>query len=154
MHLRPLRPPIVLAGMAGVFFGISAFTFWYGEGASYLSNDPRACVNCHVMRDQYDAWQKSPHHAVANCNDCHVPHALIPKYLAKAQAGFWHSKGFTLQDFHEPIRIKPENLDIVNHNCVGCHRAFVNEILPSHSGAHSKLNCVRCHPGIGHGPRM
>jgi hypothetical protein len=26
---------------------------------SYLSTDPRACVNCHVMNPQYDAWLKS-----------------------------------------------------------------------------------------------
>lgn len=26
--------------------GIGFFTFGYGRGASYLSNDPQTCVNC------------------------------------------------------------------------------------------------------------
>jgi len=56
------------------------------------------------MREQYDGWQKTTHHAVATCNDCHVPHDLIGKYMAKVEHGYRHSKGFTFQDFHEPIR--------------------------------------------------
>src|SRR6516165_6995974 len=73
----------------------------YAEGFSYLSNDPKACVDCHIMREQYDGWQKASHHAVATCNDCHVPHETVPKYWVKAEDGFWHSKGFTHQDFPE-----------------------------------------------------
>lgn len=70
---------LLLAAVVGVFLGLSASTFTYAEGTSYLSNDPRACVNCHIMREQYDAWQKSLHHANATCNDCHVPHDLVGK---------------------------------------------------------------------------
>ena len=32
---------IVLAVMLGVLVGVGAFTFGYGKGASYLSNDPQ-----------------------------------------------------------------------------------------------------------------
>ena len=91
----------------GIVFGLGGYTFHYAEGLSYLGNDPRTCVNCHIMRDQYDGWQHASHHAVATCNDCHTPHDFIGKYATKAENGFWHSKGFTLQDFHEPIRIRP-----------------------------------------------
>ncbi|MFN0133942.1 MAG: cytochrome c nitrite reductase small subunit [Phycisphaerales bacterium] len=139
---------LILAAVIGVFLGLSASTFTYAEGASYLSNDPRACVNCHIMREQYDAWQKSLHHAHAACNDCHVPHDPIGKYMAKAEHGYRHSKAFTFQDFHEPIRITPGDLKIVEANCVRCHSRMVEEIT-AHAEATS---CVHCHKGIGHGP--
>ncbi len=70
-------PLLLLAALVGVLCGVGAYTFYYAKGASYLSNDPQACVNCHIMREQFDSWQKSSHHAAATCNDCHVPHSLI-----------------------------------------------------------------------------
>ena len=144
--------PLLLSASIGVLMGLGGFTFFYAEGASYLSNDPKACVNCHIMREQYDGWLKGSHHAVATCNDCHVPHEFISKYLAKAENGFWHSKGFTLQDFHEPIRIKPRNKTILQENCVGCHAGLVNEIATHPGNDEQMLDCMHCHSGVGHGP--
>src|SRR3954466_10058793 len=86
-------PALALYILAGVLLGTGTYTVRYAEGFSYLSPDPKACVNCHVMREQYDGWQHASHHAVATCNDCHVPPAFVPKYLVKAENGFWHSKG-------------------------------------------------------------
>src|SRR5436189_6239298 len=112
----------------GTALGVGAYTFRYAEGMSYFSNDPKACVNCHVMREHYDGWQKASHHTVAVCNDCHVPHDFVGKYLTKAEHGFWHSKGFTLQDFHEPITIKSRSAHVVQENCIECHASLVREI--------------------------
>ena len=120
---------LALAIMTGVVLGVGLFTFDYGEGLSYFSTDPKACVNCHVMRDEYDAWQHSSHHAVAACVDCHLPHKFIPKYIAKAENGYWHSKGFTFMDFHDPIMIKPKNSKILQENCLRCHGDFVHELV-------------------------
>lgn len=143
---------VILSAMVGVLTGVGGYTFYYAKGASYLSNDPKACVNCHIMRDQYDSWQKSSHHAHATCNDCHVPHDLIGKYLTKAENGYHHSKGFTFQDFHEPIRIKPGNAAVLNANCRYCHGAFVREITAHRVIKNEELYCVRCHDSVGHGP--
>ena len=140
---------LFVAACAGVVLGTGAFTFNYAEGMSYLSNDPQACVNCHIMRDQFDGWRKSTHHAAATCNDCHVPHDFIGKYLTKMEHGLRHSYGFTFQNFHEPIQIKASSLAIVEHNCVRCHESLVSE-LPTH-GEH--VDCAQCHRGIGHGAR-
>jgi cytochrome c nitrite reductase small subunit len=104
------------------------------------------------MREPYDGWQKASHHAVAVCNDCHLPKSFAGKYLAKAENGFWHSKGFTLQDFHEPIRIKPCNARILQQNCIYCHGDFVHEILAGGSAGDETNNCLRCHAAVGHGP--
>ncbi|MFH1024909.1 MAG: cytochrome c nitrite reductase small subunit [Planctomycetota bacterium] len=138
--------------LLGLFAGVSGFTFFYARGASYLSNEPAVCVNCHIMREHYDGWQKASHHAVAVCNDCHLPGDLLGKYWTKAENGYRHSKGFTFQDFHEPIRIRPKNSKIVNDNCLRCHGDFVREITAAHGGTDDYFDCVRCHDGVGHGP--
>jgi len=147
---------LVLAALVGVFAGVSAHTFVYAEGASYLSDDPKACVNCHVMREQYDGWQKAAHHAVATCNDCHTPHDTLRKYLTKMDHGWRHSKGFTLNDFHEPIRITDKDRLDVRENCMRCHSGLVAGI--AHRGASDDFletaDCVHCHAGVGHGPRQ
>jgi len=145
---------VALAALVGVCVGYSASTFDYAEGTSYLSNDPKACVNCHIMRDQFDSWQKSPHHARATCNDCHVPHeSIIAKYYVKAEHGYRHSKGFTLQDFHEPIQITKESREVVQDNCLRCHGEMVSESSARLVHGAKGLDCTHCHAGIGHGPR-
>ncbi len=92
---------IILLILAAVVVGASVaavgFTFVFAHGTSYLSNDPAACANCHIMTEQFDAWSRGSHHAVAVCNDCHAPHDLIGKYTTKAINGWNHSKAFTLQ---------------------------------------------------------
>lgn len=143
---------LALTSMTGLLAGLGTYTFTYAHGLSYFSNDPRACVNCHIMREQFDGWQKSPHHAVASCNDCHTPHAFIPKYLSKAENGFWHSKGFTLQDFHEPIMIRRHNVAVLQQNCVGCHQQIVDGINTHPGDPQKMLDCLHCHREVGHGP--
>ena len=105
LGIVPIWAIIALAGLFGGIGGLGTFTFLYAEGASYLSNDPSACVNCHVMREVFDGWNHGTHKAVAACNDCHTPHELVPKYFVKALNGFKHSAAFTLGGFHEPIEI-------------------------------------------------
>lgn len=143
---------LLLSGLIGLTVGLGGFTFWYGQGLSYFSNDPASCANCHVMNDHLESWQKSSHHAVATCNDCHVPHNFVGKWLSKATNGFWHSKGFTLMDFPEPIRIKPGNAAILQNNCVKCHAEVVHDVTTLGSAGDVGNACVRCHASVGHGP--
>ncbi|MFU8848719.1 MAG: hypothetical protein ACNA77_08385 [Opitutales bacterium] len=42
---------LLLAIVLGVLSGLGIFTFGYGQGASYLSNNPESCVNCHIMNE-------------------------------------------------------------------------------------------------------
>lgn len=143
---------LAITAAVGLFAGLGTYTFTYAQGLSYFSNDPRACMNCHIMREQFDGWQKSGHHAVATCNDCHTPKGFIPKYLSKAENGFWHSKGFTLQDFHEPIMIRPKNVAVLQQNCVGCHEQIVDGINTHPGDPQKMLDCLHCHREVGHGP--
>jgi cytochrome c nitrite reductase small subunit len=144
---------LLVSVAVGVATGLGAFTFRYGEGLSYFSTDPRACANCHIMNAEYASWTKGPHHGAARCVDCHLPHAFVPKYLAKADNGYRHSKGFTFLDFHEPIQITPGNARILQHNCERCHEDFVHDIVRGGDRGGEPSQCVHCHHGVGHGAR-
>jgi cytochrome c nitrite reductase small subunit len=141
----------VLAILFGILIGVGVFTFHYAEGFSYFSKDPAACKNCHIMKPQFDSWQKSSHHTVAACVDCHLPHDLVGKYVAKAENGFNHSKAFTLQNFHEPIAIKQKNSRILEKNCIECHRTLVERLVQCCVVYPGALSCVHCHRAVGHG---
>lgn len=133
----------------GAAIGVGGYTFIYAKGGSYLTNDPAACANCHIMQDHYDAWVKSTHHSVATCNDCHTPPGLIPKYLTKADNGFWHSFAFTSGNFPDPLRIKPRNRAVTEKACRKCHDKIVDAI-EAPVGHAQELSCVRCHSNVGH----
>lgn len=140
---------LVLAAVIGAFLGLGTFTFTYGEGGSYYSSDPAVCTNCHIMQPHFDAWLKSSHHDVATCADCHLPHRMPDKLVVKADNGFFHSWAFTFDNFHEPIRIKDRNLDLLNRNCLHCHSDIAGQLLRTET--HSEdVSCVRCHSQVGH----
>ena len=140
---------IVLGLLIGSAAGVGGYTFIFAKGASYLTNNPAACANCHVMREQYDGWTKSSHRTAATCNDCHTPAGFLGKYATKASNGFWHSFAFTTGWFHEPILIGRRNHRITEGACHKCHQDIVLAI----EGPHRKspaLSCVRCHVSVGH----
>ena len=143
---------LLLNSLLGMLLGASGYTFYYAQGASYLSNNSQACVNCHIMRSQFESWEKAGHHAVATCNDCHMPHDFLNKWRVKAANGYHHSVAFTLLNFHDPIRIKPGNAGVLNANCLYCHGEFVREITAHRVIGDEELYCVRCHDDVGHGP--
>jgi cytochrome c nitrite reductase small subunit len=140
---------VLIAVTVGVAAGIGAYTFVYARGASYLTNDPNACANCHVMREQLDGWIASSHRAVAVCNDCHAPHDVVGKYATKAINGFWHSVAFTTGRFHEPIAITARNREVTEGACRYCHQAIVEAIDARH-GHERPMACIRCHRSVGH----
>lgn len=151
--------PQWLLGAAAVFvigslLGVGMFTFGFAGGWSYLSNDPAACANCHVMRDQYDAWHKSAHGKVATCNDCHAPHGnIVTKYASKGVNGFFHGLGMTTGNHPDPIRIKPMNLKITEEACLYCHADLTSEMRSTRVGTpphNTTQSCLHCHQDVGH----
>ena len=141
---------ILLGILIGILIGVSGYTFHYAKGTSYLSKDPRACVNCHIMQGQYDSWEKSSHHAVADCVDCHLPRKGLAKWSAKIENGFRHSTAFTLQNFHEPIQITSRNAKILQSNCLECHASIVSQLVGENHSDADEMSCVRCHIQVGH----
>lgn len=147
-----MRTIVVVAffAMLGILAGAGGYTFLYARGAAYLSDDPNACANCHVMRDQLASWQKSSHQKVATCNSCHTPHDLVGKYATKIENGYQHSRAFTFQDWPEPIRMRTVSASIVLNNCTECHKQLISQ-LPEHmSEPESPVNCITCHRDVGH----
>ena len=149
MREKGLIAPVLLGVPLGVMLGVGLFTFGYARGASYMTDDPAACANCHVMNDQYDAWRKSSHHRVAVCNDCHTPPGLVPKYFTKALNGFNHSLAFTTGWFPDRIHITARNHGVTESSCAKCHEEITAGIQGvRHEGA--KVPCINCHINAGH----
>jgi len=143
---------LALLGVAviiGVPIGLTTYTFVYARGYSYLTNDPAACVNCHVMREQYDGWTASSHRRAAGCNDCHTPHNVVGKWSTKALNGFWHSFYFTTGAFHEPIRMNARNRRITESACRTCHADIV-QAIDARANTNEPLACTGCHASVGH----
>lgn len=143
----------LLACLIGVAAGVGGYTFSYARGLSYLSTDPAACVNCHIMQPQFDGWARASHHGVAVCVDCHLPDAFVEKYLVKAENGWRHGKLFTTQTFAEPIRVQEKGLAVLQGNCVRCHDALVHGLSPGVGPTQDGARCVHCHDDVGHGDR-
>jgi len=133
----------------GLLIGLAGYTFVYARGYSYLTNDPAACANCHIMREQYDGWVAASHRRAAGCNDCHTPHDVVGKWATKARNGFWHSFYFTTGAFHEPIQITGRNRAVTESACRACHAQIVDAIDPSAHGDR-RLACTSCHASVGH----
>ena len=134
--------------VVGVVIGLGLYTFVYARGYSYLTNNPAACANCHVMQDYYSAWITGSHAAVATCNDCHTPHNLIGKYAIKAANGFNHSLAFTTGRFPDVIQIKGYNERVTESTCTTCHARLTDSMLGTHGG--KDVSCIRCHFYVGH----
>src|SRR5688500_1889916 len=141
--------PMLAAATLGVLIAVGGYTFIYAKGYSYLTNDPAACANCHVMENHYRAWAKSSHRAVAVCSDCHTRPGLIPKYTTKAINGSNHSLAFTTGRFPEPMRITRRNHAVTEKACRKCHEEIVSAIEGPNPET-NRLSCIRCHSTVGH----
>jgi cytochrome c nitrite reductase small subunit len=139
---------LVILFVLGCVVGVGVHTFYYAKGASYLTDNPEACMNCHVMQEQFNGWIKSSHRAVAVCNDCHTPAGFVAKYATKALNGWHHSLAFTTGNFPDNIQITERNRDITERSCRKCHADFVHAIDTSLGG--EPISCLRCHNSVGH----
>jgi cytochrome c nitrite reductase small subunit len=139
---------ILIAILIGLTAGLGLYTFVYARGYAYLTNNPQACANCHVMQEYYDAWIKSPHRAVATCNDCHTPHNFFGKYATKVENGFAHSFAFTSGLFPDNIFIRPRDERVTEGTCRSCHAQITTAIAGPHNS--NTIACIRCHFDVGH----
>jgi cytochrome c nitrite reductase small subunit len=139
-------PAALLTAALGIAAGLGGVAFVEGNGTSYLTNDPRACANCHVMQAHYDAWLKSSHHGVATCNDCHTPANLVEKVFVKSVNGARHSIAFTLGNYPDALRPRAQDIEVLEQQCRRCHAEML--MAMPHGGA--GVSCVHCHDSVGH----
>lgn len=157
-HLIPPHKWRKLAIVAvAAFIGLGLYVLRLSNAASYLSDDPQACVNCHLMTPQYLTWTHSSHREVAHCNDCHVPHNnAFNKYFFKAKDGLYHASIFTLRAEPQVIQAKSASVEVIHNNCIRCHQDQVTDakLVGSVAGHHENRTerlCWDCHREVPHG---
>lgn len=159
--IRNLHPPkiwrIPVIIVLGIFAGLFVFTIYLSKAHSYLSDDPKTCVNCHLMAPQYATWSHSSHRQVTNCNSCHVPHDnFFNTYYFKAKDGLRHATVFTLRNEPQVIFIKEEGAEVVHQNCVRCHEnqlmdAQHRSYIANYEAHRTDRKCWECHREVPHG---
>ncbi|TYA71622.1 cytochrome c nitrite reductase small subunit [Seonamhaeicola marinus] len=149
------RPVAVIS--IGIIVGLGFFMAKEASLVSYMSNDPQACVNCHVMTPMYNSWMHSSHREYANCNDCHVPHDNVAnKYFFKAKDGLFHASVFTARMEPEVMFMREASQEVVQDNCIRCHVQQVTQVkydgwLDGHAESRTERKCWECHQEIPHG---
>ncbi len=156
-----LKPPpswfFTVNFLLAILIGLGMYIFYVSNAASYLSDDPQTCVNCHVMRPEFATWQHSSHREVAVCNDCHVPQDnIFNTYFFKAQDGLRHATIFTLRAEPQVIKMHAAGIRVVQENCKTCHYELNKEIATinvtgkNYQHGEGKL-CWDCHKQVPHG---
>jgi cytochrome c nitrite reductase small subunit len=151
LRFVPGRLRLACYGMGGAVAGLGFCVAYISNATSYLSDDPKACINCHIMDPEYASWQHSSHGRDTVCNDCHVPHDnSIVKYWFKGKDGSRHSYMFTFRMERQVIQAIPESKDVIQRNCIRCHGTIVSEAMtPTHKGFDRQ--CIDCHREVPHG---
>lgn len=140
----------------GIFCGLLAYTVYISNAVSYLSDEPKTCINCHIMKPEFATWQHSSHREKAVCNDCHVPQDnIFNKYYFKAKDGLRHATLFTLRQERQVIFIEDAGKSVVQKNCIRCHDDLNKEVktdisFEEHKKGDGKL-CWDCHKEVPHG---
>ena len=144
----------ILIGMVALV-AVAAVGLYVTDFTAYLGNNPSTCNNCHVMDYVYEGWYHGGHSEWTTCNDCHTPHALIPKYFVKAKSGYHHVSAFVLGNIPDAIRAKEASREVVQENCIRCHTETVSNLdweigYTSHD---TQRFCFECHRTAAHGER-
>lgn len=160
---------LVLGFAGGVLFtgGFNSFV------AS--TNTKEFCLSCHAMREfVYPEYQQSTHYSNvsgvrADCADCHVPQAWVPKMQRKIKATFVEVPSHLLGKINTREKFEAHRLVMAqrvwatmkaddSRACRSCHdhaaMALVGQkprAREQHEEAErSGETCIDCHQGIAH----
>jgi cytochrome c nitrite reductase small subunit len=133
----------------GVLTGMGLLAFRVSEAHSYLLDDPKTCINCHIMVPEYATWERSSHRQFTTCNSCHVPHDnVFRQYFFKGKDGSRHSALFALKLEHQVINAIPESKEVIQENCLRCH---ARNLARAPQLVESGRACTDCHREVPHG---
>jgi len=143
--MRP-RQRMLLCVLLGVALGMAVLLVRLSRAPSYLSDDPGACINCHVMNSAYASWLRGSHGRVAVCNDCHLPHNNpVAKYMSKARDGTRHSFIFTFRLEPQVLQLAGYAQPAMQQNCLRCHDA---QMMHVRLAGVTERRCWDCHQNI------
>ena len=138
------------ACLVGAVAALVGYLIVQTEAWAYLSDDPDACANCHVMNENLRSWVASSHHASATCNDCHAPQAPLRRWLSQAENGLRHGWHFTFHGLDSSPALRSASTRIVEQRCISCHRELLaSSLLSAHPVDGG--DCTRCHQRVAHG---
>ncbi len=149
----------IAIGSVITVIGLFGYVVNASNMVSYLSEDPKVCINCHVMNTQYATWQHSSHRGSATCVQCHLPQdSFIGKMIAKSRDGFNHSVAMTFNTYDNSIRISNDAAKRIQNNCISCHGELVSQMVENSKsykknkeGSQVDRNCWDCHRSTPHG---
>lgn len=139
--------------------GLLAYVVNAGNMISYLSEDPKVCINCHVMTSHYATWQHSSHRENATCVECHLPQdSFTNKMIAKSLDGTKDFLAMTFGTYENSIKISDDVAKRIQANCISCHQELVSQMIEN-SKSYKKnggslqvdRNCWDCHRKTPHG---
>ena len=168
------RPLGFLRWIAILLLIAVGFFFFFGSSAFIsATNTTEFCTSCHSMQWVKEEWMESYHYSNASgvragCSDCHVPHALGPKLVAKVMAAkdVWGEIMGTIdteEKFEEHrwimanrVWAKMEATD--SRECRSCHEfesMALSEQEKLSRKKHKKAQqqgktCIECHRGVAH----
>lgn len=103
--------------------------------------DPKFCLNCHVMRDTYISWQQSSHSKV-DCLKCHKDVSIA---------------GYLYKQFMGVDQLNQVKVTIDDSTCQKCHTDArvvtppTDLIVPHNLHMQMGLSCTQCHQTVTHG---
>jgi cytochrome c nitrite reductase small subunit len=159
MEISNIMKYLVMLAVVAVI-GVSVNLVHESKVLSYLSSDPKVCINCHPMLTYYASWQHSSHRDRATCVDCHLPRdTFLHKMMAKARDGYHHSLAMTLKSYGYNLRISNDAAIRIQDNCISCHSEIVSQMLTNSklyqktadSAVQMGRRCWDCHRGLPHG---
>ncbi|UXP34177.1 cytochrome c nitrite reductase small subunit [Reichenbachiella agarivorans] len=159
--MKRITPPdqwiVPVTLVCGLMAGLGFYVLRVSNAVSYLSDDPKACINCHVMTPEYITWDHSSHQSVTVCNDCHVPHNnVVNKYYFKAMDGLYHASIYTMRMEPQTITMREPSQHVVQNNCIRCHMDQVTDAkmsawVENHEQNRTSRACWECHRETPHG---
>ena len=108
------------------------------------SESPDFCASCHVMGEEYTAWQHAGAHRRLKCVDCHLPNSNpAAHYMWKSIDGMKDVVFFNSGFVPETITLSGHGEKVVQENCIRCHEATVVRMDQTRK-------CWGCHRQLRH----
>ena len=147
--------PLFIIG--GVICGLGGYLLYISRAYTYMTDNPSACINCHIMTPYYQSWMHSSHSQWTTCNDCHLPQDnVFNKYAFKAVDGLYHSAVFTLKGEPQVIRARDASSKVIMNNCIRCHTQLNTEFVNTGMIEYVQVQngegkaCWDCHREVPH----
>lgn len=147
-----------LSVLLGIMFGGEIYFLYLLRAHTYLGDDSKACINCHIMTPYYATWMHSSHGRDATCNDCHVPNDnVVEKYAFKGMDGMKHVFAFLTHSEHQVPEAQEASSQVIMNNCIRCHTNLNSELVKTGKVDYMMTQvgegkaCWDCHRSVPHG---